>query len=90
MDAEEASAAALLQRATTEEGPEARALFVKAVAAARAEGSARLERDACLGYAELSWQVNPLSRGPWPSASQGATAGVWSLTHHPMTAGWRA
>jgi len=68
-EAEDDTAAALLQRAAAEVGPEARGLFSKAAAAARAEGSARLERDACLGHAELSWQVNLF---PLPSSASRA------------------
>jgi len=56
-----ADAGALLQSASkcAEEGdmPGSKALFEEAAHAARAEGSAKLEREACLGAAEVSWQV---------------------------------
>jgi len=56
-----ADAGALLQSASkcAEEGDVlgSKALFEQAAQAARAEGSAKLEREACLGAAEVSWQV---------------------------------
>ena len=61
MAAGSAGGAALLQSASeaAQRGAvqDSKALFAQAVAAASAENSLQLERDACLGLAEMAWQV---------------------------------
>lgn len=61
MAAGSAGGAALLQSASeaAQRGgvQDSKALFAQALAAARAENSLQIERDACLGLAEMAWQV---------------------------------
>ena len=61
MAAGAAGGAALLQSAgeAAQRGgmQDSKALFKQAVEVARAESSLQIERDACLGLAEMSWQV---------------------------------